>query len=310
MTIFQAKLVNLVGYGQRMKKVRTGGWVNDRFEFELDGKKIRIVQRAAVRTFDKSRFRGLTIPSSNVTISKVDSFHEGETLLNDLCWLLSFATHSPVMAYRYEYGGLVRGRDATHRYNSWRPPFDIGGPELATFINASWSHYQALKDSRALEGLIHLVVTSDAPGTLLETQVTTSVQCLECIKTYFVLSQGHRFKVFEQTNGTFKGRSAHETTFENLLRLALEDVGMRLPRDFEVIKKLRNAIVHRGFIREQDSITGHIFGALGPGAMHRTMFSTFEKIQDLIREYLLRLLAYQGQYRPYIHGGRAHTTIS
>lgn len=309
MPSFQAKLVNFVGYGARTQRFSKRSWSRDRFEFELDNRRIKIVQRAAVRTFGKAQFRGRTVASSAVTIFRVGSFREGEVLLNDLCWLLSFATHSPVLPYKLEFGGNAKIYDTLHRYNSWRPPFEFGGSEMVGFIAAAWPRYQKLKDSRALEGLIHLIVTSDAPGTLLETQVTTGVQCLECIKTYFALSEGRRFHITEQVNGTFKGPK-NSTSFEKLMELALDDVGMKLPEEFEVIKRLRNAIVHRGFVREQDQVATHIFGALKPGAMHRAMFRTFEQTQDLIREYMLRLLGYKGDYLPYSHAGRGRATLS
>jgi hypothetical protein len=69
-------------------------------------------------------------------------------------------------------------------------------------------------------------------------------------------------------------------SFEKLLKLALQDVSMQLPKAFSTIVKLRNAIIHRGFIRETDSVTRYIFGQLDPGTVHTAVFETMEQVQD------------------------------
>src|SRR5260370_837923 len=93
----------------------------------------------------------------------------------------------------------------------------------------------------------------------IEGQVTTAVQCLESLKSYFALSEGHRFGIVETSYGSFRGpTSKRDLGFKYLLKAALNDVDMPLPSTFPIIRKLRNAIVHRGFIRESDAVTTHI----------------------------------------------------
>jgi hypothetical protein len=81
-------------------------------------------------------------------------------------------------------------------------------------------------------------------------------------------------------------------------------------RHFNKIVRLRNALVHRGFIRETDKVTHYIFGALSVGAMHTAMFEVMEDTQDALREYMLRLLGYRGHYCSYSNSGMSHKTIS
>jgi hypothetical protein len=145
-----------------------------------------------------------------------------------------------------------------------------------------------------------MVDASDGPDTLLETQITASIQCLESIKTYFAISEGPRHKIREHKSGKFLDAHGKELHFETLLKLTLEDVGMTLP-PFKEIKRLRNALIYRGFIRGTDKITKFIFGSVPPGGMHNAMFSVMEDIQDILREYMLRLLGYKGRWCAYGH---------
>jgi hypothetical protein len=55
----------------------------------------------------------------------------------------------------------------------------------------------------------------------------------------------------------------------------------------------------RPFIRETDVVTRHIFGTLTPGAMHTAIFETMEHVQDIVREFVLRLLNYKGPFLLY-----------
>jgi hypothetical protein len=163
----------------------------------------------------------------------------------------------------------------------------------------TWPAYRKLKQPRALAHLIHLVTMSDADGTVLETKVTISVQCLESIKSYFALSEGARINIRETPEGKFINAQGKDVSFRKLLAYTLQDVGMPLPKTFDRIVKLRNALIHRGFIRETDRVTRHIFGTLAAGAMHTAIFETMEHVQDIVREFVLRLLNYKGPFLPY-----------
>jgi hypothetical protein len=180
---------------------------------------------------------------------------------------------------------------------------------VSDFVQQAWPQYQKHKDSRAISAIIHMITKSDIVGTVLETQVTSSVQCLEALKSYFALSEGHRFKIKEDRDGSFVNAAKGQVNFAELLKLTLEDVGMSLPGNFRRIKRLRDALVHRGFIRETDRVTKFIFGPLSPGAMHTAMFEVMEEIQDVLREYILRLLGYKGGYWTYSNSGSTHKVI-
>lgn len=309
MPIFRARIVNLPGYGEHITRRKSGGWSRDKTLLKLGDYAVTIKQRKAALKMSGSEWRGRQCATSTIFISKVSSLEEGETVVDDLCWLLSFANSSHVQAYHYSYGRRAKGQSAQGSYNHWRPPFHSGVGTVSDFIQQAWPNYQRLKASRPLSAFIHLIGASDLGGGLLEAQAGASVQCLESIKSYFALSEGTRHNITEAQDGRFL-RGKKVISFEKLLKLTLEDVGMKLPSSFDTIRRLRNALVHRGFIRETDNVTKFIFRNVPPGGMHGAMFGVMEDAQDILREYMLRLLGYKGQWCAYSHKGELYREIT
>lgn len=255
-----------------------------------------------------SDWRGRQLDTSTSFVSSVRSLEEGETVVDDLCWLLSFAHSSHIQAYHYSFGKRAKGHGVRGAYNHWRPPFHSGVGKVSDFVQQAWPNYQKLKDARPLAAFIHMIGASDLGDGLLEAQVSASMQCLESIKSYFALSEGARYNITETKKGTFC-RGKREMQFEELLKLTLQDVGMTLPPSFGEIRKMRNALVHRGFIRETDNITKFIFGNAPAGGMHSAMFGVMEDAQDILREYMLRLLGYKGKWCAYSFKGELYREI-
>ncbi|WP_316228181.1 MULTISPECIES: hypothetical protein [unclassified Bradyrhizobium] len=307
---FRARLVNLLGYGEKVTKRKDGGWTRDKYHLKLGTHSAMIKQHKGALDVRSNHVRGRQVNSSTVTVTDVSSLEEGIAIVDDLCWLLSLATQSSVMAYEYSLGRQKKWHPVHGVYNSWRPPFHSSIGKLSDFVEQAWPNYQRLKGNRPLSAFIHMLDASDLSGGLLELKIATSIQCLESIKTYFALAEGSRLGIREDRSGRFLDSSGKEISFEQLLKLTLQDVGMTLPSSFTRIKRLRNALVHRGFIREVDAVTKYIFGTLQLGAMHTAMFEVMEDTQDLLREYMLRLLGYKGDYWSYSKSGMGHRSIT
>jgi hypothetical protein len=310
MPIFRARIVNLPGYGEHVTRRKSGGWTRDKTQLTLGKHAVTIKQRRSALKMDGSEWRGKQFHTSTIFVSKVSSLEEGVTIVEDLCWLLSFANSSHIQAYHYSYGKRATAHGAGGTYNHWRTPFHSGVGKISDFIQQAWPNYQRLKTSRPLSAFIHMIVASDiGGGGLLEAQASASVQCLESIKSYFALSEGARYKIIEKANGTF-WRGNTEMHFGDLLKLTLQDVGMKLPSSFDTIRRLRNALIHRGFIRETDNVTRFIFRNVPAGGMHTAMFAVMEDAQDILREYMLRLLGYKGSWCAYSHKGELYREIT
>jgi hypothetical protein len=310
MPIFRARIVNLPGYGEDSTSHKNGGWTRDKTQLKLGNYAVTIKQRKSALKFDGNEWRGKQHDTSTIFVSKVHSLQEGMAVVDDLCWLLSFAHSSRIQAYHYSYGKRAKGHGVQGTYNEWRPPFHSGVGRVSDFIQQTWPNYQKLKATRPLSAFIHLIGASDlGDGGLLEAQVSASVQCLESIKSYFALTEGARYKITEANDGQFL-RGKKVMSFEKLLKLTLEDVGMKLPSSFETIRRLRNALVHRGFIRETDNVTKFIFNTTPARGMHGAMFGVMEDAHDILREFMLRLLGYKGKWCAYSHKEELYREIT
>jgi hypothetical protein len=306
MAVFVAKIANLIGWGEQSRSARTKrskGWKRNTIQVRLDGHVVTIRQNAKALQPNRNSLRGKFIESSTIRVSHIKSFEEGETFVHDLCWLLSFATQSNVVAYRLKFENHAKSRSVLGAYNSWRPPFGGGVGKLSDFLQQTWPTYQHLKNTYPLSAFIHMIISSDLSGRVIESSISFGMQSLECIKTYYALAHGATHSITETNQGRFIYSNNQEVSFEDLLKKTLSHVGMPLPPSFVRIKRLRNALIHRGFIRDGDKVTRYIFGTLAPGSLHNAMFEIMEDVQDILREYMLRLLGYKGEFHPYSQRG-------
>jgi len=306
---FHAHIANLAGYGVHFSTRDDGRRVRDEYHLQLDGYSVVLKQRDEILGLRDSELAGNFVETTVASVEGIQKFEDGVTLVSTLCSLLGFAVHSRVVPYEYQFAGQSRRSSVFGQYNSWRPPFHDAA-DVTRFVELAWSRFTDVRERRALDALFHMIVSSDLPSTPIEAQVTTAVQCLESIGSYFALGEATRAGIQENKRGFFLDKDDNELTFEALLGQAVTDVGMSLPPGFVTIRRLRNAIVHRGFIRENDKISTHIFGARPPGAMHHAMTDTFGTMQDIIREFILRLLGYHGRYFPYSTAGRVPSAIT
>jgi hypothetical protein len=313
MAVIEAKIVNLIGWGEVARAYRTKktkGWRRDTCQVKLGRHTVTIKQRKkALEPKNRNALRGQTIDSSTMRVSHVKTFEEGEDIVVDICWLLSFATQSHVVAYNLKFGKRLRGHSVAGTYNSWRPPFGNGIGSLTDFLKQTWPNYQRLKSQQPIHAFIHMLDASDISGRVMESSISFSMQVLESIKSYWAINDGPRHGITESPQGRFvKGRN-NGVPFKDLLELTLKSVGMQLPPSITTIIRLRNALIHRGFVGEADQVTAYIFGPLKPGALHEEMFKVMEEVHDTIREYLLRLLGYKGDFWLYSGRGSIHKTI-
>jgi hypothetical protein len=306
---FHAHVANLAGYGEHFSVRSDGRRVRDEYHIQLDDYSIVLKQRDEVLASRDSDLAGSLVETTVASVEGVHDFEEGVALISALCSLLGFAVHSRVVPYGFQFSGQSKRSTVFGQYNSWRPPFHDAA-DITEFVERTWTRFKDVRERRALAPLFHMLVTTDLPGTSIEAQIMTAVQCLESIGSYFALGEATRTGIQENKKGFFVDKDNNNLAFEALLDQTLADVDMSLPPGFETMKRLRNAIVHRGFIRESDRVATYIFGSRPPGTMFKAMVDTFEQIQDTIREFVLRLLGYQGQYFRYSSARGAPSVIT
>ena len=222
MPVFQAKVANLIGWGEQTSKRKNGGWVRNKIRLTLGQYQVVITQLKAGMPKQRAEVRGRQVDSSRISIKGVKAFDEGVAVVTDLCWLWSFAIECRVMPYWYKFGNQARGHGVSGRCNGWRPPFGSGVGKASDFVTQVWTRYRSIDEPRGVSALIDMIGFSDMPESTIESQATASVQCLENIKSYFAICEGSRFGIKEERNGSFT-KNGRLVSFEDLITLTLKE---------------------------------------------------------------------------------------
>jgi hypothetical protein len=230
----------------------------------------------------KSGLPALLGASVETTLIEVAGVSEGEqesvlTKITSLCWLLSFASQSLVACYGHSYpANSGTKKQATHgEINARRPVIDINDPEqLVRFAKITFNGYLAIEQERKLRSVIHYLHEAGLPSRPLEVSIVLLFVALENLKHTYAVSVGYRFVggVFREQNGKTK------INFESMCGRLFDSVGMN--PNLAPLVSLRNDVIHSG-------LTG-----LTPQAQQ----SHKAELSDLIREYILRLIGYNGSY--------------
>lgn len=289
----KAFLLNCFVGGETASAHPEGGWIRNKIELSLGGYDIKILQRPWVINAKLSEYRGQAVDTTTVIVSDVELEQREEVLelLQGLSYLLSFATYSDVALRGWEH--LDEHPDNEPWAENWavvartgyfRPTFDIrDGKEIRVYLENTCESYFRFEEIRKLRVAIDLLVSAETLRLPLELRLTTLFVLLENLKSTFAQEQGYPFK-----KGYYRKSSGGKLFFATLLAEMFEKVKMDSP-DLSAIKKLRNEIIHSGISQTPYDYQEEIY----------------DSCQDLIREYLLRLLGYTGPFR--LYSGRGMT---
>jgi hypothetical protein len=260
-------------------------FLRDTLKFQCGGRIFTLKQNRAVVENNWSELKGQFCETTEITVSgvKKDELENCLEAIDRICWLLSFAGLSKVMRYAYEYpDGTAKGMRQTvfGTTEFFRPTLDLRDGRLITeFIQQTYTNYVANEKQRRLNVVIDYLLQAERPNQPTECRLIFAFVLLENLKESFARSRSIPYaKGFFRVSSAAKARAYR---FEELLDLMLKDVGMR--RGLKRIVKIRNEIVHSGLY-------------LRP---HSKRWAAYERIHDLLREYVLRLLGYHGDYLTY-----------
>jgi len=129
-----------------------------------------------------------------------------------------------------------------------------------------------------LPALIDALVSAETGNHPVEISLVTAYVSLEMLKDSWARSKGIPFHDgwFWRPNPRGKGEVRYG--FEAMLRDMFAEVGMK-PR-LKLLARYRSALIHSGGLR----------------LSHRTKDRAYATVQQLAREYVLRLLGYRGPY--------------
>jgi hypothetical protein len=285
---FRAFVANCLMGGSDLSDTPEGS-IRDLVVFECAGRKFQFRQKLEVIAGNLASLIGNSVETTEVIVSGVcePDLEAVKLAVERICWLLSFAGTCRVIPFGYEYpngSGLQNWIPFSGVAERFRPVFKIhDGNQVKKFVERVYDKYVALEGSRNLKVVFDYLAQAEAPGQLLEIKVVLSFVALENLKYTFAEEENIPFEKGQFRKSGKVGKKLGEPWhFKDLVEKMLIKVSMTT-YDLTAAYALRNDLVHSGLSRET----------------HDCQRVLYEGVHDLVREYLLRLLNYQGHYCPY-----------
>ncbi|EFK05664.1 conserved hypothetical protein [delta proteobacterium NaphS2] len=291
MADLRAFICNCIIRGDKFSLKENGGRIRNHLELRLSGYLVDLYQAEKVILGNRSDLINRWNHTTELVISNVIPEHVNKVknIITDLTNLLSFINVSRIWPYGWEYpdrSGLKSFTSTIGTTQYFRPVIDIDdGSKVSDFIHQIWRPYQKNKRKRKLPELIDYLIQADLPQQPVELRLAILFVVLENLKDTWARVQRipYAHGYFRKISNPPKPNIRKEPTysFEELLAQMLKSVGMR--RGLKRIIKLRNQIIHSGLSRRP----------------FRSNQKTYENCQDIVREYVLRLLKFSGSFYPY-----------
>lgn len=287
----KANLCNCLVGGHKVTKWPDGSWTRNRIEWQLEGYNVSLCQIRDVSAGPINAFIDGCTYTTDVIIHDVQRKHRdyAKEIVFDLSILLSFICESRIWPYRLEYpegSGQYATNSTVGTARHFRPVVNIrDGKSVYNFINTVWQGYRKIGKKRKLKEVFHYLYLTEHPENPIELKLIIAFTILENMKNTWAHSQGIPFafgfyrKISSPPKTNIKKEKAYG--FEEMLQLMLEE--MRMKRGLKRIVKRRNELIHSG-------LSGR------PG---QSLFKTYEACHDIIREYILRLIGFSGDFFPY-----------
>lgn len=173
----------------------------------------------------------------------------------------------------------------------FRPLIEIhDGDAVKSYMEQVWTKYRKLKRARKLSEVINMLTTCELPKLPLEVRLGQIFVLLENLKSTFAKQANIPFisGFFRELSNPPKAdpKKEKKLSFKELLQRMLATEGMK-PRLTRIIS-LRNEIIHFGLSRKP----------------YKSLKKNYDYCHDIVREYLLRLLGFSGEYLIYSKSSR------
>jgi len=257
-------------------------------QLTIDGFPIEIVQPfEIIDQFDDLRGRqtvGTIIRLPAVSIGDVERLN---TTTQELAELLGFITGSFVKRYWWSHGKAGNGSPIVGAVWASHPILErSNGSAIRRFLETTWPHYHAIRDSRKLNEVFDAVSSIQIAHLPIEVEAAITFITLEQLKATF----GHSTNIPHEKRGFVKKRytkivcSRPKAVIEFYsLKELLEEMfnAASVPNvDLTQLVSVRNAIIHEG--KSNLSV--------------KDLVEQLYIYQDYIREYLLRIIGFKGDF--------------
>jgi hypothetical protein len=266
--------------------------------FDCNGREFVFRQRDWLAGLQDREMHGKFCETTVVTVENVSETNLQQTLeeIRSICWLLSFACQSKIVCHGYDLLDADQSGqrlDVTGVVRCFRPAFEIHDSQsIKQFVEQTFANYETLKITRKLREVIHYSIQSDMPELVSEAKLVLLFVMIENLKHSFASAVQIPY-----ISGFFRKppqpctKKSGRYSFEELVNMMMQAVGMNV--SLSAIIDLRNKIIHSGLT----------------GLAATQQLNEQEILHDLVREYLLRLLGYQGSYFTYSSQGMNTATI-
>ena len=295
MPTLTAYVANCLMGGDEVTSNSNGSWIRDLINFNCNGRVFRFRQNPDVINKKYKPFEGAFYETTTVEVENVESYQRENILkeIDNICWLLSFACQARVICYGHDFLDTGSRKAAFGKANLFRPPIEIAdGTAVKNFIEQTYPAYAKLNKKRKISTVIDYLTQLNQPGQPIEINLLIIFITLENLKdTYAKQAKIPYAKGYYRKSPTKPGKPGRQFNFEELLVEMFKAVGMR--KGVKQIITLRNELIHSGLSRKSYS----------------SQIKLYERTQDLVREYLVRLLNYRGYFFTYSSRGTAPKKI-
>jgi len=293
---FTAHIANLLMIGNKFEIDGTSY-----IELKLGERQIKIIQNPNIATIYKnlSSCHGRLVSTTKVIVTDVetDEIEDVRNMIFSLCCLLSFITCSQVVFHSQEYPKSSSSWAIVGKTSIYHNVLDIGNGEVvADFIQTVWDRFISIEKDRRLDMIFDYIHHALYPGSTVESKLVFTFVTLESLKYTFALSKGYPFidgffrKLNQKKNNLptpinwllkriFK---ESKVGFNKLLLQMFKEEKITITKaEMKKIISLRNEIIHSGISQSNFNFN----------------FKVFIETQNLIREYLIKLLGYSDFYK-------------
>jgi hypothetical protein len=291
-----AYVANCLIAGDEITHHLDGSWIRDVVSFKCNKWEFKFRQHPNVVQSDIEPLKGEFCETSTVEVEGVNPNQVDKALetLEGICWLLSFACQSKVLCYGHEFEATKHFKSVSGSTNYFRPPIEIkDGAAVKSFIENTYPVFHKLNKRRKLSVIFDYLVQADKLNQPSEIRLLLLFVTLESLKDTYAREVGIPYnKGFYRKPAKKLGKQGESYKFEELLKMMLQSAGMN--KGLKQVVELRNEIIHSGLSRKP----------------HSRQWKMYERIQDIIREYLIRILNYNGEFFTYASQGMTSKKVN
>ena len=300
----EATLINLFMWGELFS---TQGVLDttiiqcEGFIFEFRQQDIKLKQ---------SEYINKTILTTIVTVRDITEEQIPQILeiIDNICWLLSFAQQSPVARHDYKVNANKSFNSCSHiLINPLRNIIDDRGEDIRKFVELTYPTFKKLKSSRQLPIVIGYLCEANRSSLALEIALISHYIAIENLKNTFALEQQYQYSGQYFIHKNFPHLDNPPKDIENYLPLTksrkkyvhrkfgqvsstemtfkmFEDINFNRTKIKPFLTK-RHKIIHEGIL----------LPCSGNNYNNQAIVDRCD-VSDLLRQYLLTLLNYKGTY--------------